>query len=394
MKFRNLALSAATLLFCAAGAFAQTSSLEGDVFGEDGAPLIGAMVKIDRTDIKGAYKVKTDKKGHYFHAGLPLGTYNISVEVDGKVKDNVKNVRTRLGDPTPVNFNLKKLADMSKAKQAATQKLAEGGKMTKEQERGMSSEEKAALEKAAKDRSEVMKKNKELNDAFGGGMEALKNKQYDVAVQQFEKANAMDATQQVIWAQLAEAYMGLGASKTGPDQQAAYEKGLEAYVKAIALKGDDASYINNYALALAKAKKFPEAQAQLSKAAQIDPTNAGRYFYNLGALLVNRGQNDPAGEAFKKAIEADPNYADAQYQYGIYLIAKAQIASDGKITPVPGTQEAFQKYLALKPDGPMAETAKSMLTSMGATIDTSYKNPATMAAEAAKKAKAAKTKKK
>jgi tetratricopeptide (TPR) repeat protein len=174
---------------------------------------------------------------------------------------------------------------------------------------------------------------------------------------------------------LAEAYVGLGGTKTGAEQEAAMGKGLEAYGKAMELKPDDAGYHNNYALALAKARKFPEAQAELTKAAQIDPPNAGRYFYNLGAVLVNIGQLEPAGEAFKKAIEADPNYADAQYQYGVYLVSKATTTPDGKIVPPEGTKEAFQKYLALKPDGPFAESAKGMLQSFDAQLQTEYKNP-------------------
>lgn len=371
MKFQKLALPVAGLLVFAFSSFAQTSSLEGDVKGEDGGPLKGALVKIERTDIKGSYKVKTDKKGHYFHAGLPLGTYTLVLEVEGKDVDQVKGVRTRLGDPVPVNFNL----EARKQKQQAMQKAAEAGKMTKEQERGMSAEEKAAFEKQAKERAEMMKKGKELNDAFNAGMTALQAKQYDEAAKNFAKASEFDPKQHVVWAQLAESYMGVAATKTGGEQETAFTKGLEAYNKALELKPDDAAYHNNFALALAKAKKFPEAQAELTKAATIDPTNAGRYFYNLGAVLVNTGQTEAAGEAFKKAIEADPNYADAQYQYGVYLISKAQITPEGKVTPVPGTQEAFEKYLALKPDGPFADSAKGMLASMGSAVATQYKNP-------------------
>ena len=207
-------------------------------------------------------------------------------------------------------------------------------------------------------------------------MEALKAKQYDTAVQQFAKAGEMDPNQNVVWAQLAESYVALAGTKTGPEHDDAMNKGLEAFQKALALKPDDAAYHNNYALALAKNKKFDEAQAELGKAAQLDPPNAGKYYYNLGALLVNSGQTEPAGEAFKKAIEADPNYADAQYQYGIYLVAKAQVGADGKITPVPGTREAFEKYLQLRPDGPFAQSAKAMIDSMTTTLDTSYQNPA------------------
>ena len=77
-----------TLLFSVA-CWGQTTSLEGDVKGEDGKPIQNAVVKIDRKDIKGSYKTKTDKKGHYFHAGLPIGTYRVAVEVDNQEKDSV-----------------------------------------------------------------------------------------------------------------------------------------------------------------------------------------------------------------------------------------------------------------------------------------------------------------
>jgi tetratricopeptide (TPR) repeat protein len=374
MKFRNVALTAASILLFSLSGFAQTSSLEGDVKGGDGSPIKGALVKIERKDIKGNYKVKTDKKGHYFHAGLPLGTYKIVLEVDGKDVDSVDNVRTRLGDPTEVSFDLKRVQQQ----QQAAMQAAETGQLTKEQERSMSAEQKAAIEKAMKEREKAMEKNKALNDSFNQGMDALKTKQYDAAVTAFTKASELDPKQNVVWAQLAESYMGQAATKTGAEHDQIAQKGLDAYAKAIELKPDDAAYHNNFALALAKAKKFPEAQAELTKAAQLDPPNAGRYYYNLGAVLVNTGQTDPAGEAFKKAIEADPNYADAQYQYGVYLVSKAQVdASTGKVTPPAGTREAFEKYLQLKPDGPFAESAKGMLSTLTGGVNTSYQNPTT-----------------
>ena len=43
----------------------------------------------------------------------------------------------------------------------------------------MSAEQKAALEKATKERQAAMAKNKALNDAFNAGMEAMKTKQWD-----------------------------------------------------------------------------------------------------------------------------------------------------------------------------------------------------------------------
>jgi hypothetical protein len=47
------------------------------------------------------------------------------------------------------------------------------------------------------------------------------------------------------------------------------------------------------------------------------------------------------------------------------------------MVPVPGTSEAFNKYLQLAPDGPNAQSAKDMLASIGATVDTGFsKKPA------------------
>ena len=368
---QKLASLTALVALFTINASAQTASLEGEVKGEDGKPMLGALIKLERKDIKGSYKVKTNKKGQWFHAGLPLGNYDIMLEVDGKVLDTVKGVRTRMGDPLPVNFDLSKMA----AKRKEMEQAVSTGKVTEEMSREMSKEQREALEKQAKERAAAMAKNKDLNDAFNTGMEALKAKNFAGAVEAFDKAAVMDPKQVVIWANKAEAHVGLAGTKTGDEQTAELGKGMEAYAKALELKPDDAGMHNNFALALAKSKKYPEAQAELDKAAQLDPPNAGRYYYNLGAILTNVNQLESAGIAFKKAIEADPNYADAHFQYGLFLFSKATITADGKTVAVAGTTEAFQKYLELKPDGQFAEAAKGMIQAAGSAIQTEYKNP-------------------
>jgi hypothetical protein len=42
------------------------------------------------------------------------------------------------------------------------------------------------------------------------------------------------------------------------------------------------------------------------------------------------------------------------------------------VIAAPGTAEAFQKYLELKPDGPYAADAKNMLAVVGSTLETTY----------------------
>lgn len=372
--------SALAVLVSVAG-LAQTGAISGKVKAPDGKPLQGAWAKIIRRDIKGEYFAETNKKGEYFHAGLPLGQYDVILVVDatkekkkpvgGREADAVRGVRVPLGDPVEINFDLAAQA----AKQQALQRAAETGQLTQEQARDMSPEQKAAIEKAMKERSAALAKNKELNDIFDKGMTALAAKQFDQAVEHMKKGATIDPKQHTIWANLAEGYMGVASTKTGAEQEAAFAAGIDAYNKAIELKPDDAAYHNNFALALVKAKKYKEAEEELNKAAALDPPKAGTYFYNLGAVLTNLGQMEPAGSAFKKALDADPGHGDAHYQYGIYLMSKAQTTADGKVVPPPGTKEAFQKYLDLKPTGPFADSAKGMIQLLDAQISTTFENP-------------------
>lgn len=362
-QLKSLALSSFALLLLSLPALSQTVQIEGTVKGADGKPVPNAVIKIDRTDIKGSYNVKTDKKGHYGHYGLPLGTFDVSVIIDGQVKGTMRNVRPTLGMPAEVPFDLK-----------ADQEAKANGADT-DAERGMTAEQKAEFEKQNKGREAQIAKNKELNDAYTTGKNALEAKQYDQAIESLAKASTIDPKQVAVWSSLADAYVGSAAAKSGPDAEALYQKGFDAYKQAIDLKPMDAAYYNNFALALAKDKKLDEAKANLDKAAELDPAGAGKYFYNMGALLMNSGQNDAACQDFKKAIDGDPNYADAQYQYGVCLAGKATADASGKIVAPPGTLEALQKYLDLKPDGPMAQSAKDLISQLGGTVNTTFTNP-------------------
>jgi len=376
MTLRNLAVAATGMAFFAISALAQITTIEGIVKGPDGKPVQGAEIHINRTDIKGNYKTKTDKKGHYLYMGLPMGMYDVEVLIDGKTADKQSKVKTSPGDPIPVNFDLHAAQQDQAARQQIMQKAAETGQLTDDMKRGMSKEQIAAMEKQIKEQSDKLKKNKELNDAFNDGMTALNAKQYPQAIEAFTKASTVDPNQLAVWTNLADAYLKNAEGKTGPDFDTNVQKGLETYTKALALKPEDAGLHNNYALALAKAKKFDECQAELKKAADLDPPNGGKYYYNLGALLVNSGQSQPAADAFKKAIELTPTYADAYYQYGVSLVGQAKIdPATGKVSPVPGTVEAFQKYLELQPTGQWAQASKDMLATLGTSIETNFNDP-------------------
>ncbi len=362
-----------TLLF-SASAWAQMSTIEGDVKGPDGKPLKDAVINIERKDMKGSYHTKTDKKGHYIYTGLQLGQYTVTLLSDGKEMDHQDIQRTSSGESSVINFDMKDLA-ARQAKANAAASSGSGSGLTKEQERNMTPEQKAAYEKNLKEKSAEISKQKELNDAFNAGITAQDAKQWAEAITQFEKASTLDAKQHVVWGHLADCDAALAKGKAGEERDQLYAKAVEAYGKAIELKPDAAEYHINYAIVLANQKKITEAQAELNKAIAIDPTQAAKCYFNLGAVLTNTGQTDAAVEAFKKAIAADPNYADAYLQFGVAQMGKVTAGADGKMIAPPGTADAFQKYLQLAPDGRDAQTAKDMLAALGQTVDTGYSKP-------------------
>jgi Tfp pilus assembly protein PilF len=379
-------LGACTVLFLLAfGLFAQTTyTILGKVTDEDGKPLEGAVIRIERKDIKWNSTLKTNKRGEYTHAGVPVGgTYKVTCAVGGKDVDYKDNVKPRLGEQNTVNFDLAEVKKLRDAQQLA----AQTGSLTAEQAKTLTSEQRDQIQASLKAREKEIAANKALNDSFNQGVEAFNAGQFQVAVDAFTKATELDPKQDAAFGRLAEAQLSLGAQKTGAEQEAAFGKAIEAYQKAMELKPTESAYMNNYGTALIKMKKLPEAQAAFEKAATMDPPNAYKYFYNLGAVLMNTGQSDAASAAFKKAIDANPKYAIAQFQYGLSLLGKAQIGADGKITPPPGTKEAFQAYLDLEPNGPNAQPAKDMLASFDTAIQTNYTSPEAQkrAEEAAKK---------
>lgn len=389
MKLRSLGMTIAGLVIFAASSLAQITTLEGTVTGTDGKPAVGAIIKIHRVDVKWDAQLKTDKHGHYIHTGVPLGTFEVSVVIDGKEMDKVNGVKSSLGDHPPTDFDLRKSISANSNTQALMQKAMQTGEISDDLKRQMTPEQRASLEKQMNEKKGEIQKHKALNDAFNEGVTALQNaptqatpeakaEQYQVAVTALEKAGTVDPTQPAVWANLGDAYLGLASTKTGAEFDDATAKGIDAYNKSIALKPDDPATHNNYGLALAKAKKYPEAEAELKKAADLDPTTAFQRYYNLGALLSNIGQAAPAAQAFKAAIDSapdNPKNSESYYQYGLSLAGQATVDKEGKFVFPPGTLEAFQKYLAMAPTGPNAQACKDMIAQLGGSIQTTFSNP-------------------
>ncbi|MFI5069818.1 MAG: carboxypeptidase regulatory-like domain-containing protein [Terriglobales bacterium] len=351
--------------------FAQVKGVCKD---RDGKPLTGAVVEWLNLENGRKYDVKTNKDGKYFSLGLDPGNYKITLLKDGKeLFHEDKHNLTRDESTGNVDFNL----------QQEQQNADKGIGLTPEQEK----QRQEALAEQQKEVTTV----KSLNERLTAANQSMKAGDYDTAVTTLTEATQMDGTKDVLWASLGDAYAGSGLKQTDPAEKSKrLEQGIQDYSKAIALKkkameagakpADNvqlAGVYNNMARAEANDGKVDQAIADYNQAAQLNPANAGQYYFNLGATLTNANHTNDAKlrgsaiEAFDKSIAADPTRADAYYYKGTNLVGGATLQGDKMVAP-EGTAEAFNKYLELQPTGPHAEDAKAMLASVGATVETTF----------------------
>jgi tetratricopeptide (TPR) repeat protein len=368
MKTKNYLIISFLLLMlvslCAPPVFAQAmGSVKGTCKDENGQPIVGAVVEYSGVETGRKYSVKTNNKGEYFSLGVTPGKYNVKLLKDGQELWHINNFSVTL-DEQPLDF------DLAKEKAGA----AKGSGMTAEQA-------KAAVEaqqKAAKEQNTV----KSLNEKLAAAKTASDSGDFDTAITTLTEANQMDATRDLIWFKLGDAYRMSAAKQTDPAEKTKrYESASTDYQKAIELKQADqkdpnlnktlAAYYNNLGEVSAKAGKVDDAVKSYQQAATLDPTAAAQYNFNEGAVLTNSGKVDEAIAAFDRVIAADPNRADAYYWKGVNMIGKATLQGDKMVAP-QGTAECFQKYLELQPTGNFAQPAKDMLASIGATIETGF----------------------
>ncbi len=362
---------------CVPAAFAQASgTVKGTCRDPQGTPIADALVLFTNLDNGQKYSLKTNKKGEYFSLGLTPGKYNVQVfknaddQKADKPFDFVKGYQVQLGDNEPLDFDQKKEAE----------RQAKGEGLTPEQL-------KAQQEQQAKQQKETSTV-KTLQSKLDAANQAIAAKDYDAAIAALTEANQIDATRDVLWYRLGDAYRMSAINQTDKaEKQKRYGSAVDSYQKAIQIKQDnlqagkekDAAKANqqlsgfyiNMADAYAKSGKIDDAVKAYEAGAKADPAQAGSVYFNIGAVYTNAGRVDDANTAFDKCIAADPTRAEAYYQKGVNLLGKATLQGSKTIAP-PGTAEAFQKYLEIAPEGPNAQSAKDLLASIGSSVETSF----------------------
>ena len=171
--------------------------------------------------------------------------------------------------------------------------------------------------------------NAKADDLHESGLAALRNRNYELAIELLERAVALEPKHKYAWNNLGRAYLGL--QKT--------DDAVRCFQKAIAVDPYDEFAYNNLGLAYWRQQKYEEAAnafhkqleinpldeyahgtlgamyvewhkysdaiPELEKAASLKPENAF-YQIGLGQAYLNLGQPDKALAAFDKAVELQP----------------------------------------------------------------------------------------
>ncbi len=391
MKIRNLlsaVVGGALIALASLTVFAQVGRIEGTVVKAGTTePIADAEVQIARTDIKGNYNVKTDKKGAFLHAGVPyVGTYTIIVSAPNCAPYFLTGIRPT-GEPVKIELQT---GDGRKLTLEDTKKIQTGSPAGA---KPMSAaDQKKAAEEYEKKKTEIEsanKKNKEdfenMKKYFDQGVQLASNKDYNGAVTAYNEAARIDPEQQAIWGNLSLALYNRGVTNlneslkdpskrdvakqdlndsvnavnkaialnepalSDPAKGAAAKKSKSQYLK---IKADSESLL---AKRLGVAEMATAAVNDYKQAGELSDNPADKKSYELkGAeTLFDSGKAEEAVTAYQGILTADPDNIEALYKLGLAY------ASVGKFQDSANT---LQKFLDKAPEtDPRVAETKSVI---------------------------------
>jgi hypothetical protein len=108
-----------------AAAFAQQTTIIGKLVDENRQPLKGAEIRIQSYDPKiQGFGLRTGSDGKFSATTLPPSSYRLTIRVDGADMFVANNIRTRVGDPWRIDFDMNRaLVTMSTAHSKKTRRF-------------------------------------------------------------------------------------------------------------------------------------------------------------------------------------------------------------------------------------------------------------------------------
>jgi len=183
-------------------------------------------------------------------------------------------------------------------------------------------------------------------EVLKAGFAAYKANQLPIAKEYFRRAAEMAPKDGRPHAALGRIY-AREAGFNYSSQKEAYDAALYEFEKALSLSGDDADVYNDMGYVLLATKRYKDAEKAFTKATKFGEKPI--YWYNLGYAFFQEKKIDQAGKAFGRALESDPEMADANFMMGRVGAAQGNWKA---------SKEHFRKAVDVYgPDSPLGKIA-------------------------------------
>jgi tetratricopeptide (TPR) repeat protein len=363
-RIRTCGALTLALMFAAVALAQDIGRLDGEILDKDGKPYADVNVEIKSVDNGLTFKVKTDKNGKFIQLGLRAGIYTVSLS-----KDDFKYGPEKVS-VDPMKENVYKMSVKDQMARTVAAHPEEVKKRAEEEDKfkAMKGHFDAGLAAMA-DANDLRK---QIGAAPAEQKAALQEKRTtdcQTAITEFQQADqgvvAKDIiTHATVWQDLGAAQECLGH----------YDEAVAAFQKAIDLKPQAGTYtglstnLANLAAAQTDPKeaesKLADANADCEKALALDPAAGGVCYKNVGIILSNKGRQKDAVMPLQKATQANPQDAQSWWLLGGALTAMMDCKQEGEkmnCTLAPGTQDAYQKCIAIGPDSATGKACKEAL---------------------------------
>jgi len=373
-------------------------------------PAADAVVDVFRSDLPGDFNLKTNKKGEFVHAGLPfVGTYIIAVSMPGAQAYYLPGVKVGREEEVKIELTAgdgKRLtrADIKMLMAKTPGSTPSGAKETPE--------DKAKLEELKRKNAEIEAANKKaetsnviIDRTFKAGNDALRAKNYDAAIAQYDEGLSADPDHPGAPALLTNKAMALNAravdkynAAVKATDDAAKTAGIESAkkdwteasqsgAKAVAmLKGmtvpsdaasANAAKVNLYFALMARADamrlfvtKVDQSQADAGVAAyqeyiavETDPVKKSKAEHDLAQMLFDANVFDRALTEYQKILSANPDDLNALLRAGQALFNIGAINSDK--TKYQEAANYLAQFVEKAPDtDPLKSDAKAILDTL------------------------------
>lgn len=178
---------------------------------------------------------------------------------------------------------------------------------------------------------------------FNSGIELFQAEKFSEAAEQFEKALVQKPDFYDALENLAVSYF----------RAERYEKAIDTAKRALEMKPDSYAMLKTISVSYSALGNEQMASEFLEKMKELpDAQFSPEELYNLAVTAANQGNDQEAGEYFKKAIELRPDYALAHYQLGMCCF---------RLNDFEGAKKELTRYLELDPEGTHVQVANAVL---------------------------------